>query len=84
MLSPAVENLVAQLTKDWGAKPAPPIADLDLAIKRAERPWAEVNAWRLQLHKEFEQTFASSKLPDRPDYTWANEFLIRARCQQIP
>ncbi|HTD88572.1 MAG TPA: nucleotidyltransferase domain-containing protein, partial [Candidatus Binatia bacterium] len=57
--------------------------DLLLAIKRAERPWPDVNAWRLRLHKDFDEAFASTKLPDRPDYAWANEFLIRARRQQL-
>jgi hypothetical protein len=55
--------------------------DALLTIKRGERPWPDVNAWRLRLHKEFDEAFASTQLPERPDYNWANEFLIRARCQ---
>jgi len=50
-----------------------------LAIKRGEQPWPEVNAWRLRLHKEFDEVFASTQLPERPDYNWANEFLLKAR-----
>jgi uncharacterized protein len=50
-----------------------------LAIKRGDQPWPEVNAWRLRLHKEFDQAFASTELPERPDYNWANEFLLKAR-----
>jgi predicted nucleotidyltransferase len=50
-----------------------------LAIKRGEVPWHEVDAWRLSLHKDFDQAFASTALPDRPDYDWANRFLIQAR-----
>lgn len=50
-----------------------------LAIRRGEMLWHEVNAWRLDLHREFDQAFAETKLPDRPDYTWANDFLIKAR-----
>jgi predicted nucleotidyltransferase len=50
-----------------------------LAIKRGEVAWEDVNAWRLNLHKEFDQAFATTALPDRPDYAWANAFLIKAR-----
>ena len=50
-----------------------------LAIKRGDQPWPEVNAWRLRLHKEFDEAFASTQLPERPDYAWANEFLLKAR-----
>lgn len=50
-----------------------------LAIKRQEQPWSEVNAWRLRLQQEFEEAFAATRLPERPDYTWANAFLLRAR-----
>ena len=50
-----------------------------LAIKRGEVPWEEIEAWRLALHERFDEAFASTRLPDRPDYRWANDFLIRAR-----
>jgi len=50
-----------------------------LAIKRAEMPWQEVNAWRLSLHHEFDRAFMESKLPDRPDFERADAFLIKAR-----
>jgi hypothetical protein len=53
--------------------------DALLTIKRGERPWPDVNAWRLRLHKEFDEAFASTRLPERPDYAWANEFLLKAR-----
>jgi hypothetical protein len=43
-----------------------------------KRPWAEVDAWRVRLHKEFDEAFASTKLPERPDYNWANEFLLKS------
>src|SRR5215510_14613185 len=36
-----------------------------LAIKRGEQPWPEVNEWRLHLHKQFDEAFASTELPDR-------------------
>lgn len=50
-----------------------------LAIKRGETAWDEVNDWRLALHREFDAAYASSPLPDRPDYAWANDYLVRAR-----
>lgn len=50
-----------------------------LAIRRGELSWAEIDAWRLELHREFDAAFAATRLPDRPDYGWANALLIRAR-----
>lgn len=50
-----------------------------LAVKRGELPWAEVDEWRKQLHRDFESALAETKLPERPDYEAANAFLIRAR-----
>ncbi len=50
-----------------------------LAIKRGEVEWAEVNEWRLALHAEFDRALATTRLPDRPDYAGANDFLVRAR-----
>ncbi len=53
--------------------------DALLTIKRGERPRPDVNEWRLRLHKEFDEAFASIQLPERPDYNLANEFLLKAR-----
>jgi hypothetical protein len=50
-----------------------------LAVKRGEVPWAEVDAWRKELHRDFERALAETKLPERPDYEAANRFLIKAR-----
>jgi hypothetical protein len=50
-----------------------------LTIKRGEMEWAEVDAWRLALHKEFDRALETTTLPDRPDYERANAFLVRAR-----
>ncbi|MBK8914774.1 MAG: nucleotidyltransferase domain-containing protein [Phycisphaerales bacterium] len=50
-----------------------------LAIKRGETPWGDVDSWRVALHAEFEAAYASSSLPERPDYARANDLLIRAR-----
>lgn len=54
-----------------------------LAIKRGEMQWDAVDKWRLELHKNFEEAFAETKLPERPDYEKANDFLIRARRKMV-
>jgi predicted nucleotidyltransferase len=53
-----------------------------LAVKRGEVEWSDVNDWRKELHKDFEKALAETKLPERPDYEAANQFLIKARRQQ--
>jgi len=50
-----------------------------LQLKQGQIPWPEINTWRLALHRQFDDAFATNQLPDRPDYNWANEFLLRAR-----
>ena len=50
-----------------------------LAIKRGEMPFDEVEAWRIDLHKQFDAAADTTKLPDRPDYERANALLIKAR-----
>src|SRR6266704_1111827 len=52
-----------------------------LAVKRGEVPWAEVVAWRKELHRDFERALAETKLPERPDYEAANRLLIKARSE---
>jgi predicted nucleotidyltransferase len=54
-----------------------------LKIKRGDQAWPEINAWRLHLHKEFDEAFAATALPERPDYNWANEFLLKARRESV-
>ena len=50
-----------------------------LAVKRDEVPWAEVDAWRLELHRQFDAAYETTSLPDRPDYAAADALLLRAR-----
>ena len=50
-----------------------------LLIRRGQMPWDEVDAWRLDLHRQFEEAFKATKLPERPDYDRVNAFLVRAR-----
>jgi len=53
-----------------------------LAVKRGELPWADVDAWRKELHRDLERALTQTKLPERPDYEAANRFLIKARRAQ--
>ena len=50
-----------------------------LTVKRGELPWAEVDAWRKELHRDFERALSETVLPERPDYEAANQFVVRAR-----
>ena len=50
-----------------------------LATKRGEMPWEETEKWRLSLHTTFDKAIQETKLPERPDYKKANDFLIQAR-----
>ena len=54
-----------------------------LSIRNQEISWDEVNRWRLSLHAEFDRAFAETKLPERPNYEKANQFLIKARRSAI-
>ncbi len=54
-----------------------------LSIRNGEMTWQQVNDWRLALHKQFDDAHESTKLPDRPDYVWANDFLIRCRKSMV-
>lgn len=50
-----------------------------LDVKRGDVPWPEVDAWRCELHHDFEVALSATKLPARPDYEAANSFLVKAR-----
>lgn len=50
-----------------------------LAIKRGEWAWDSTEKWRQELHREFDAAFATTTLPERPDFEAANAFLIKAR-----
>lgn len=54
-----------------------------LDIRFGRIPFDEINNWRLELHKEFDQAYENTKLPERPDYEWANNFLIKARREKV-
>lgn len=50
-----------------------------LAIRSGTIPWEEVEVWRHELHRELDAAYRTTRLPDRPDYAAANDFLIKAR-----
>jgi len=54
-----------------------------LAIRNGQVPWDEVNAWRLELHRQFDEAFRTTSLPDRPDYDAANALLVKARRSMV-
>ena len=53
--------------------------DTLLRIKAGAMPWNEVEAWRLDLHQQFDRAFAETVLPEKPDYDRANDYLVKAR-----
>ena len=50
-----------------------------LAIRRGEIAWDEIEAWRLQLHRELDEALQTTSLPEHPDFARANDFLLRMR-----
>jgi predicted nucleotidyltransferase len=54
-----------------------------LAIKRGEVPFDQCEAWRRELHQQFDQAITRTKLPERPDYAAANAWLLRARRSMV-
>ena len=54
-----------------------------MAIREGKIAWEEVNRWRLELHQRFDKAFENTTLPERPDYEWANDFLVDARKKMV-
>ena len=54
-----------------------------LAVKHGKMPWAEVNQWRLNLHRQFDRAYTETRLSELPDYERANAFLIYARRSMV-
>jgi predicted nucleotidyltransferase len=54
-----------------------------LAIRRGEVAWAEIDAWRVRLHQQFDAALVATKLPERPDYEQANAYLVKARRSMV-
>jgi hypothetical protein len=55
-----------------------------VAIRDGQVAWHDIDAWRLELHRELDAAYAATRLPDRPDYDAANRFLLRARRSAVP
>lgn len=54
-----------------------------LSIRRGEMRWEEVDAWRKELHKEFDAAWVKTRLPEHPDYDRVNSFLLKARRSMV-
>lgn len=50
-----------------------------LSIRNGYEPWQRTEEWRRTLHTEFQEAFQTTRLPERPDYDFADTFLVRAR-----
>ena len=53
--------------------------DFLLAVREGRIPWQEIDARRADLHRDLDAAYASTRLPERPDYETANRFLLKAR-----
>ncbi|BBA96491.1 hypothetical protein RVR_1814 [Actinacidiphila reveromycinica] len=58
---------------------AGPYRDRLLAVKRGELAWDEVRAWTRALTEEIDAAATRTALPDEPDVTRVEDFLIRVR-----
>lgn len=63
-----------RLTIDAG-----PHRDRLLAVKRGELTWDEVDSWMTRLTEESEAALTTTPLPEAPDHTRVQDFLIRTR-----
>lgn len=54
-----------------------------MQIKRGEISLEECETWRRLLHERFDRAVERTTLPDRPDYTEANAWLLRARRSMV-
>ncbi len=54
-----------------------------LRIRRGELTFEAVRTRALELDQVFQEAFASTQLPERPDYDRVNRFLIRARRRMV-
>ncbi|WP_274917824.1 nucleotidyltransferase domain-containing protein [Streptomyces sp. WZ-12] len=54
-----------------------------LAVRRGEVPWDEVCAWRDRLSARLDQTLAASPLPELPDTTRVEDWLISVRRRSL-
>ena len=50
-----------------------------LSVRNGDEPWQQTEDWRKALDTEFQEAFQATQLPERPDYDFADKFLVRAR-----
>jgi predicted nucleotidyltransferase len=60
-----------------------PHRDRLLSIRRGQVSFDDCEAWRRDLHEQFDAALTTTKLPDRPDYQAANAWLLRARRSMV-
>jgi predicted nucleotidyltransferase len=54
-----------------------------LAIRDGAMAWPELDALRRRLHAEFDDSYAATRLPERPDHAAIDAWLIRARRSMV-
>lgn len=54
-----------------------------LEIRDGRVPWTAVDAWRVELHRCFDDALSTTRLPERPDHAFADAFLRRARRSMV-
>ncbi len=54
-----------------------------LRIRRGELTFDEVSRLALELDQQFQETFTTTRLPERPDYDRVNRFLVQARRSRV-
>ncbi len=54
-----------------------------LAVRRGEMPFEAADAWRISLQQDFENAYAKTTLPERPDYVAANDWLLEVRRSMV-
>ena len=50
-----------------------------LAVRRGEVPWAKVEAWRESLTRDMDAALTGSALPEEPDRTRVEDYLVSVR-----
>ena len=54
-----------------------------LAVRSGALAFDQAQARALELDREFQEAYADTRLPDRPDYKRVNEFLVRTRRRMV-
>lgn len=60
-----------------------PDRDRLLAVRRGERPWAEVESWRIGLHAELDRALDTTPLPPAPDVDRVDAWLRSVRARSL-